>query len=228
MKTFPPICLKNNNLINPYGLYILAEDEHAMKVYVTDNYETATEEKPPLEELGRRVHLFDVTTTEVDSVEAEWIKSFGDTSGLGVLNIVESVYGDPVHDSLMVGDEEISSEGQTIKRYTLDGRFTGDVIGRGVFINQPEGIALWETGETSGYWICTDQGENLNLYHVFDRITFAHEGTFRGEITLNTDGVWLDPTLSLRFPRGAFYAIHNDGNATAFSLEEIAEALDLE
>ena len=44
---------------------------------------------------------------------------------------------------------------------------------------------------------------------------------------MNTDGVWLDAKPSERFPRGAFYAIHNNGNATAFSLEQIAEALGL-
>lgn len=214
-------------LVHPYGLYILAENEHEMTVYVTDNYETEMEEKPPVAELNRRVHVYDVTTIEADSVEAEWIRAFGETSGDGVLNIVESIYGDPTQGHLMVGDEEISLEGQSIKVYSTEGRFTGKVIGKEQFINQPEGIALWETGVTTGYWFFTDQGKRLNLFHVFDRTTFEYLGTFQGELTMNTDGVWLDPTPSERFPRGAFYAIHNDGNATAFSLAEVADALKL-
>ena len=52
-------------------------------------------------------------------------------------------------------------------------------------------------------------------------------GSFKGNVTMNTDGVSLDTTASPQFPMGAFYAIHDDGNATAFSLEEIADTLRL-
>ena len=202
-------------LVHPYGLYIWPKNEHEMTVYVTDNYETESVKKPTLAELGRRVHVYDVTTIEVDSVEAEWLKSFGDTSGAGVLNGVKSIFGDPAHDQLMIGDEEISADGQSIKVYSLSGDYLNKAIGRGIFKNEPEGIALWETGPTSGYWFFTDQGKRLNLYHVYDRATLQHVGTFQGEVTMNTNGVWLDATPSERFPRGAFYVIHNDGNATA-------------
>ena len=169
-----------------------------------------------------------MTFTEVDSLEYSWTKAFGDTSGEGVLNIVESIHGDPAYNHLMIGDEEISAEGQAIKRYTADGTFTGYVIGRGIFKNQPEGIALWETSERSGYWIFTDQGMDLNQYLFFDRESLEYRGAITGTVTSNTDGIWLDPTSSSRFPRGALYAIHNDGNATAFSLAEIAAALGLD
>ncbi len=217
-----------DHLINPYGLYVWEKAWDHMTVYVTDNYETPAEEKPPLSELGSRVHVYEVTFTEVDSLEYSWTKAFGDTSGEGVLNIVESIYGDPAYNHLMIGDEEISAEGQAIKRYTADGKFTGYVIGRGIFKNQPEGIALWETSERSGYWIFTDQGMDLNQYLVFDRESLEYRGAITGTVTSNTDGIWLDPTSSSRFTRGALYAIHNDGNATAFSLAEIAAALGLD
>ena len=152
-----------DHLVNPSDLFVWPKNNHEMTVYVTDNYETETEEKPPLNELGRRVHVFDVTTIEVDSVESQWIKSFGD----------------PANDSLMVGVAGISNQGPPIKCYSLDGVFTGEMIGQGVFQNQPEGIALWETGNKSGYWIFTDQGEELNLFHLFDRISLDHVGTFK-------------------------------------------------
>lgn len=216
-----------DHLINPYGLYVWEKDWDYVTVYVTDNYEAPTEKKPPLSELGNRVHVYEVTFTEADSLEFSWTKAFGDTSGDGILNIVESIYGDPVYNHLMIGDEEISAEGRSIKRYTSNGEFTGDVIGRGIFENQPEGIALWKTGQESGYWIFTDQGIDLNQYLFFDRESLAYVGAIKGTITSNTDGIWLDPGSSTRFPQGALYAIHNDGNATAFSLVEIADALDL-
>jgi 3-phytase len=62
------------------------------------------------------------------------------------------------------------------------------------------------------------------LYHLFDRITYD----YIGYIAINSNGGWLDPAPSTKFPRGAFYAIYDDGNATAFSLSEIAVALDLD
>ncbi|MCZ6672322.1 MAG: hypothetical protein O7C75_05210, partial [Verrucomicrobia bacterium] len=204
------------HLKNPYGLTVIDSDEPGeFIVYVTDNYETLEEEKPPLSELNQRVHRFEV--------EAEGI-----TEGTGILNIVESIYADPVYDRLLIADEEISEEGQCIKVYNLAGQFTGQVLGKGIFQNQPEGISLWSTGPNTGFWILTDQGMQKNYFHVFNREDLEYVGTFEGEVTLNTDGVWLDATPSQRYPRGLFYAIHNDGNVAVFSLAEIATALVLE
>ena len=64
----------------------------------------------------------------------------------------------------------------------------------------------------------------MNYFHLFDRVGYQYVGSFQGPVTMNTDGVGHTPTA--RFPRGAFYAIHNDGNVSVFSLEEIAEVLD--
>ena len=65
------------------------------------------------------------------------------------------------------------------------------------------------------------------LFHVFDRATLRHLGSFRGDSTLNTDGIALTQRGFGSFPNGAFYAIHNDGNVAAFSWDAIADALRL-
>ena len=78
-------------------------------------------------------------------------------------------------------------------------------MGAGPFDGQAEGIALWKTGSKSGYWIATDEGMRINRYHVFDRETLEHLGTLAGEVTLYTDGIWLDSRpLGGRFRRAFF------------------------
>ncbi len=219
-----------NELFNPYGISVIDGAEAGVyHVYVTDNYETVEGEKPLPAELNHRVHIYEIEAegSREDTLDSDWLASFGDTSGDGMLNIVESIYADPVHQRLLIADEEMSEAGQVIKVYDLEGKFTGQVLGKGLFKNQTEGIALWPTGRDSGYWIFADQGKQENYFHVFDRISLKFLGSFSGENTLNTDGVWLDTTSSKRHPKGLFYAIHNDGNVAAFSLAEIAKALNL-
>ncbi len=114
-----------------------------------------------------------------------------------------------------------------IKVYSLDGRFTGEIIDSGLFPHQAEGIILYACGDTSGYWVTTDQGMAVNTFHVFDRQSLAHLGSFRGAQTLNTDGIALTQRGFADFPSGAFYAVHNDGNVAAFSWAAIADALGL-
>ena len=216
-----------DELVKPYGLYVRALAPGRWHVYVTDSYETPAGETPPAAGLGRRVHLYEVGI-EGRVVEGELIKTFGDTAGKGVLHIVESINGDPAHDRLLVADEdEDPARGLNIKIYDHAGRFTGRTIGDGVFKYQPEGIALLPTGERGGYWICTDQGKQENLFHLFDRETLAHAGTFRGAYTLNTDGVWLSPRPLPRYPAGIFYACDNDKRISAFPVAEILAALGL-
>lgn len=218
-------------LINPYGLYVqpLAGGEY--RVFVTDNYETPEGEVPPMAELGRRVqvYLLEVEGRTEGTAEAEWERSIGEKSGPGALAVVESIVGDPALDHLVIAEESMDAGGQCLKVYDFEGNFTGQLVGEGLFRGQAEGLALWEIGPETGYWIATDQGMTENWYHVFERETFAHVGSFRGEVTLNTDGIWFDPQPSLpRFPQGVFYGVHNDGNVAAFGWHEVVAALGLE
>ena len=198
------------------------------RVYITDAYEWAGGKKatgggpPPMEASGERIHVFEVAIEE-RSVRAEWKRSFGETEGPGVLQEVESLAGDPAYNRLLVADEEMRTE-QNIKVYTLDGRFTGTILGDGVFRYQPEGITLYARPDGSGFWICADQGSMENLFHLFDRESLGYLATFSGEVTRNTDGIWLEAApLTSRYPAGIFFAVRDDGNIAAFDFSDILE-----
>ena len=212
-------------LKKPYGITAYpAGEAGGYMVYVTDNYEMPNEEVPPDSMLGERVRQFRITVT-ARGLQAEPVAAFGETSGPGVLKVVESIAVDVANDRLLIAEE--LETGSHIKVYTLDGRFTGRIIDSGLFPHQAEGIILYACGDTAGYWLATDQDMTVNTFHVFDRQTLDHLGSFQGETTLNTDGIALTQRGFGDFPSGAFYAVHNDGNVAAFSWDAIADALKL-
>lgn len=212
-----------DELILPYGLTIYGENGR-YEVYITDNYELVEDEVPPDSALGRRVHHYRVTV-DGGRASAEHVRAFGETSGPGVLRKVESIAADPANDHLLVA-EELGGE-STIKIYDLAGRFTGRTFDTALFPNEAEGIALYACGTDEGYWITTDQGKEANTFHIFDRLSFAHRGSFRGEVVMNTDGIALTQRAMPGFPAGAFFAVHDDESVVAFSWKEIADALGL-
>ncbi len=216
-------------LVNPYGLYVGANGDDQFTVYVTDNYETADETIPADSELGKRVAIFEVEVEGVSdgTMDFDLVGFMGETSGKGALRVVESIYGDPENNVLMIAEEDNEHPTSGFKVYDFEGRFSGRILGEGAILGQSEGIALVPGAGKSGYWICTDQGKRRNLFHVFDRESFDYLGAFEGRYTLNTDGVWFCPEPLPRFPQGAFFAVHNDGNVAAFDWAEIKEALDL-
>lgn len=211
----------------PYGLYVRPLGEGEYEVYVADNYETPDEEIPADKDLNHRINRY-LLEAAGSTAEGEWEAAFGATSGEGRLYVVESVYGDPAHDRLLVAEElEDDERGRQVKVYDFSGQFTGKTFGQGVFKYQVEGIALYQTSDTAGYWIVTDQGKLENWFHVFDRESLKHLGSFSGERTLNTDGIWLSQKPLKRFPHGVFYACDNDRAVSAFDLGEILEGLGL-
>jgi 3-phytase len=208
----------------PYGIGWYEEEPGSYMIYVTDNYETPAETPPPDRELGQRVKQFRVTLDE-GGMRAEHLRSFGDTAGAGVLRVVESIMPDAANDRLVIAEETESDS--YLKVYDLRGRFTGRVFGRGYFPQQAEGIALYACGDGAGYWITTDQGDDTNSYHVFDRTSLEHLGAFTGATTRRTDGVALTQRGFGPFPAGAFYASHLDGSIAAVSWADVAAALRL-
>ena len=208
----------------PYGIALYPDGPGRFVVYVTDNYEMPDETVPPDSMLGERVRRYAVTIRG-DRVTAEPQGAFGDTAGPGVLKVVESIAVDVPNQRLLIAEElETASH---IKVYTLDGKFTGTILGQGLFPSQAEGIILYACGDTAGYWITTDQSLTVNTFHVFDRRSLEHVGSFRGDSTRNTDGIALTQRGFGPFPQGAVYAVHNDGNVAAFGWAQIAEALKL-
>ncbi len=212
------------DLIKPYGGWVRGNGDRRYSVFVTDSYETVDEQIPPPEELDRRVVEYEVVISESE-LEARLVRRFGATHGDGVLTKVESLFGDPVHDRLLIADEHESRK--NIKIYSMNGRFSGTLMGDGIFQYEPEGIALYACGEREGIWFTTDQGKKQNLFHLFDRATLSHLASFAGRTTLNTDGVWLTRKAMPGFPQGAFFAVHDDGNVAAFDLREIFLAVNL-
>jgi 3-phytase len=159
-----------------------------------------------------------------ESIEFGLVKKFGATSGEGTIRVVESIAGDPVHDNLLIAEED---ESQTrILVYDIAGNYKKD-FGGDLFEHQAEGIALYDCDGDRGYWICTDQTLGDNAFHVFDRKTFEHLGSFLSKTVKNTDGVWLTQEKFDGYPDGCFIAVHNDGGIGAIGWGKIADSLGL-
>lgn len=211
-------------LIKPYGLSIIPGEDGAYRLFVTDDYETEDEEVPPLEDLDRRVHEFTFTVVN-GSLKSDYVKAFGATDEVGALRVVESLMADEVYNRLIIADED--SIQNHLKVYDLNGNFTGEIIGEGLFKYQTEGIALYRCDDDTGYWITTDQSHEENTFHVFDRETLDLIGSFRNPNTTNTDGITITQKGFAGFESGAFFPIHDDGNVSAVSWADIASALNL-
>lgn len=213
-----------NELKWPYGISVLKNKDRSYRLFITDNYETEDEQVPPDNELGERVHEFTLRI-ENNSINSEHVKAFGATSGDGVLKKVESLMADETYNRLLIADED--SVQKNIKIYDLEGNYTGQIMGEGIFKYEPEGIALYSCDEDTGYWVTTDQGKENNYFYVFDRKSLEHIGTFTNPNTLNTDGITISQRSFPGFPEGGFFPIHNDGNVSAVSWGEIAQELEL-
>ena len=209
-------------LVRPYGIAAYLDEQGRVELYITDNYELEEDVIPPDSALGERVEHFRAWV-EAGALLHEHVRTFGDTTGPGVLRKVETIAVDPANDRVVIA-EELEPDSHW-KIYDLGGRFS-DVFGRGYFPHEAEGLALYACAD-GGYWIATDQDEETNTFHVFDRVTLEYLGSFTGATTRNTDGVALTQASFGPFPSGAFYAVHNDGNIAAFSWAEIAAALGL-
>lgn len=211
----------------PYGLWVHRLDA-GYEVYVTDAWMAGEDAEgedilPPLDQLDRRVHRF---ALDPDGWAARHLGAFGDTSPEGALRVVESIWGDPAHDRLMIAEED-ETWANELKVYDLEGNFSGRAIGADFLKAQSEGIMLRACGDGSGWWITTEQGKGRTVFHLFDRVSLEHAGAVTGPTVANTDGIWLDEAASERFPEGVLYAVHDDQGAVAIDWREIASALEL-
>jgi 3-phytase len=210
------------NLRRPYGITVTDGPE----VFVTDNYD-APDESSALDEdlgvrLGERVRRYRLDSKGDGDVLAADTSSFGESEGEGVLWKVESIAADPELNRLLVA-EELE---KVIKVYTLDGGFTGQWMGSGVFQYEPEGIVLLRCGG-EGFWIAVDQEKSRSYFRVFDRRSMNYVGTFTGKSTANTDGIAWTSRPFPGFPSGALFAVHDDSAVSAFDWRDISSALDL-
>lgn len=221
----PILHFGTQELVKPYGLAIQKLTTGDYKVWVTDNYETPDEKIPAPAELNKRVHTWTVSTKGNELI-ATHTGSFGEQKGPGVLYVVESIFVDPAHNQVLISEEREDST--CVKVYDLKGKFTGQILGLGVFKGQAEGIALYPCGSNGGYWILTDQSYEENVFHIYERGSLVHLGSFKGEETLNTDGIWVSNQAFKGFPKGAFFAVHDDGNLAVFDWSSLAAKLKLD
>lgn len=224
---FEPLLLFGaDDLRKPYGLWVRSLPQ-AYEVIVSDNYEGEGGKGavPPLAQLDRRFHRYRVERKE-GRWHAEALGPFGDTTRAGAIRVTESLWGDERNQRLLIAEED-TGIGTRLREYGLDGRYRGRDVGEGVYGAQAEGIALMRCADGSGYWIGSDQYKQRTLFHVFDRSSLRHVGSFAGKVTANTDGIWLDEQGDARFPGGVLYAVHDDQALAAFDWRDVATALSL-
>ncbi|MBN1403416.1 MAG: hypothetical protein JW942_02970 [Opitutales bacterium] len=232
----PVLAFGQSELQKPYGLCVIKKGPERYDVYVTDNYETPDEEQVPPEQMDRRVRMYKLTLSG-DVANAELAATFGDTSGAGILYTVESIIADTARGRLLIADEDMETTGaHNTKIYSLEGKFSGITLADGMYRNQAEGLAMlyadpkesrWQEAGIAGrtYYFLTDQGEKENYYHIYDADSLSYLGSVELEGTLNTDGVWLDPSESDIFPLGAFYAVDDDCRVAAADIRKFLDIL---
>jgi 3-phytase len=228
---FTPLMTFGEDILrSPYGIWVHETAPGELAAYVTDSfmYGKKYDRVPPLDELDERVRRFSIHTAPQGhgQLQAHYLDSFGDTTAEAALRMVESIAGDPANDRLLIADED-RRHVSTLREYTLAGSYTGRSLPDASFGAEAEGVALWSCPDGSGYWVAVDQLAPLTLFHLFDRQTLAHRGTFQGEATSYTDGIALHASATRAFTGGALYAVHDDQAVTAFDLREVARILDL-
>lgn len=214
-----------NLLVWPYGIWLYESAPGQVEVFVTDSYQDDGQ-LPPLAALDQRIRHFRVQLT-VQGIDARHVSSFGSTEPDGALRWVESIAGDAAFDRLVIAEEHPDQRDQGAAIYDLAGSYSGQRMGAGLTQGDQEGLALYECPSGNGFWIATDQGPQINRFHVFDRASLDYLGSFGGEHTRNTDGIAFYAGASERFPYGVLYVANNDRGISAFDWRDIAAALNL-
>ena len=222
----PLLAFGQEALEQPYGLWVRRLGD-GYQVLVSDAYMAGEDARgddvvPPLAQLDRRY--------DVVRADGSWVATpagaFGDTSAAGAIRVPESLFGDEANNRLLIAEEDVPT-GTRLREYDLQGRYLGRDVGNGQYVAQAEGIALMRCADGSGWWVASDQFADRTVFHLFERRSLRHAGSFAGKVTGLTDGVWLDERGDARFPQGAFYASHLDLGVAAFDWREIARALQL-
>ncbi|KAF1690983.1 phytase [Pseudoxanthomonas taiwanensis] len=225
----PLLSFGQDGLQQPYGLWVRHRGQ-GYEVLVSDAYMAGEDAQgddivPPLDQLDRRFRRYEVVQA-ADGWSARAAGTFGDTSAAGAIRVPESLFGDEAHDRLLVAEEDVPT-GTRLREYDLQGRYRGRDVGASQYRAQAEGIALLRCADGSGWWVGSDQFAARTVFHLFDRRSLAHAGSFAGEVTGLTDGIWLDERGDARFPQGVLYASHLDQAVAAFDWRDIAAALSL-
>lgn len=225
----PLLAFGDADLQKPYGLWVRKAGD-GYQVMVSDAYDLGEDAAgndilPPLRDLDRRFRRY-LVSPDGAGWKARADGHFGDTTEAGAIRIPESLFGDEANNRLLIAEEDVGA-GTLLREYTMDGRYAGRDVGAGHYRAQAEGIALKRCADGRGWWVASDQFDDRTVFHLFDRTSLQHAGSFVGKVTGLTDGVWLDERGDARFPQGVFYASHLDVALAAFDWRDIAKALQL-
>ncbi len=135
---------------------------------------------------------------------------------------LESLVVDPWHQEVYICDE---GGPKNIMIYTLDGTLKGR-FGQGLFVDDPEGIDIYDMGNGNGWIIVSDQNAVPTQFEVFERGTLNYIGYFTGK-TRSTDGLTINQRYLPNFPDGSFFPVHSDGYSDAYDWADIASAMGL-
>jgi len=209
----------------PYGVWVHETAPGTLEVLVTDSFmgDFRTRTLPPMQQLDQRVKRFEVSLPLDGGLSWRLAGAFGDTTEAGALRMVESIAGDPLHQRLLIADEDLRA-GSTLREYSLQGRYLGRSLP--VFEYDAEGIALWDCGLDGGYWIAADQ-LRPTVFRIFERADLEPVASFSGRRVANTDGLAVYTAGTARFPDGALFAIHDDRAVAAFDLRDVVGGLGL-
>lgn len=191
------------DLTEPYGI-ALHWKGNQLQAWITE-----TDSSPD------RVYVYEILS-QGESLVGKRAFFFDVAGGL------ESIAIDPANNRVLLCDE---SDARNVMVYDLAGNFV-QRFGQGLFVIDPEGIALYDLGNGAGYIIITDQNASPTEFEVFDRKTLQWLGNFTGE-TRGTDGVALTQAALPNLPQGSFYAVHSDKSVHVYDWAAIAGAMNL-
>lgn len=194
----------SSDLDEPYGIAIRYVDGKV------ETWITNTGKSP------NRVFIYEISA-EGSGIAGTLKRSFATEGSL------ESIVIDEYHQKAYICDE---SKNNNIMVYSLDGTFQ-ERIGQGLFVDDPEGIVIYDMGNGDGWIICSDQNADPTEFEVFERGTHTYLGNFTGNKTYGTDGLTLTQQALPNFPSGVFLPVHSDREVHAYDWKEIAQVMNL-
>lgn len=214
-------------LKRPYGLTLYQTKDGHYQLFVTDQYESETEVYLPASSLNERVKEFSFNIID-GKINYNLVKSFGETTGKGVLWIVESIFADTTYNRLLIAEEDKNQN--IVKVYDMNGKYIGVDLGDDLIEYQAEGIMMYDCGNGEGYYFLTDQDYytlNNNTFHIFNRKDMKYIGSFISDKINNTDGIWMTNQKFGKFNNGALIAVNDDGGVGIIDINKIFTKLNI-
>ncbi len=202
-----PVAVFDSGFAEPEGVAALRVDGRPLAA-ITDHTQN-------------RVHVYDL-------VSHAFVRSF--STGFSAS---EGTAADELYQHIIVSD----GDSGLLRVFTIEGQLLAE-FGAGPIGGDAEGVAVYRCG-TQGWIVVSDQREFTNVstdFEVFDRVTFAHVGTFRmansaGDGTNATDGLDIFQVPTSTFPTGVFAACDDchatDDDFDLIRWDRIATALGL-